>query len=112
MTLCLARLGAGRLADAAAEAEELPKIRPADPQLYAHTAVLLVRCALAAPTTPEGRSFAAQQLNRAVEILDGAVRAKIIYFRYWLDKDEFGPLRDRDDFKKLRDSLPESVRAG
>ncbi len=112
LTLSVALLGAGRLADAAAEAEDLPKIRPADPGIYAHTAALLVRCALAAPTTPEGQRFAAEQLNRAVEILDGAVRAKIIHFRYWLDKDEFGPLRDRDDFKKLRDSLPESVRTG
>ncbi len=103
---------AGRLADAAAAAEQLPAIRPADPSAYYHAAAILVRCAAKSAHTADGQQFAADSLNRAVRILGDAVRAKVIRFRFWLDKDELRPLHDRDDFKKLRDSLAESVRTG
>jgi len=112
LTLSRALIEAGRLSDAVAVADQMPETRPTDPGVYAHTAALFVRCARAAPKTPEGERFAAEQLDRAIEILSGAVRAKVIRSRHWFENDVFDPLRDRDDFKKLRDSLPESVRTG
>jgi serine/threonine protein kinase len=110
--LTVALTDAGRLADAAAAAEQLPAIRPADPSVYYHTAAYLIRCAEKAVHTADGQPFAADCFTRAVGILGDAVRAKVIRSRYWVDKAELSPLRNRDDFKKLRDPLPESVRTG
>src|SRR5262249_28046176 len=93
--LALAFISAGRLGDAAAAAEELIAIRPSDPGVYHFTAAFLVRCAEKALHTADGLPFAIDCLNRAVRILGAGVRAKVIRFRYWLDKDDLGALRKR-----------------
>ncbi|HKI21381.1 MAG TPA: hypothetical protein VKA15_26035, partial [Isosphaeraceae bacterium] len=107
-----ALIGADRLTDAVAAAEQIPALRPDDPNGDVVAAALLVRCALAAAQTHDGQRFAADTLNRAVGILSNGVRAKRIRDRHRLDNQGLAPLRDRDDFKTLRDSLPESVRTG
>jgi len=110
--LTLALIDLGRLADAIAAAGELPKTRPADWAAYLHAAGLLIRCAQAAPSSPEGRQLAEGSLARAVGILRDAVRAKLIQSSTPLDLPEFRPLQDRDDFKALRDSLPRADHKG
>jgi len=110
--LTSALIDAGRLTEAVAAAEQIPAIRPADPSAYVYTAKRLIQCANASANTADGQRFAADSLTRAVGILGDAVRAKVIKFRHSLNDDGLSPLRSRDDFKKLRDSLPESVRTG
>jgi serine/threonine protein kinase len=110
--LTLALVDAGRLADAAAAAEQLPTIRPADPGVYFYASVYLIRCAEKAVTTADGLAFAADCFNRAVRILADGVRGKAIRSRYWLDREELAPLRKRNDFEKLRDLLAAAIRTG
>jgi hypothetical protein len=110
--LSQALIAAGRLPEAMAVAEQLPSIRPADPRLIAHAVGLLIRCAGAVKDTSEGRKQAEDCLARAVGMLRNAVRAKVIRSRATLDEKDFDRLRDRDDFKTLRDSVDESVHVG
>ena len=76
--LTLALIDLGRVAEAVAAAGQLPATRPADWAAYLHAAGLLIRCAQAAPNSPEGRQQAEGSLARAVSILREAVRAKLI----------------------------------
>ena len=111
--LTLALIDLGRLAEAVTAAGQLPATRPADPAAYVHAAALLIRCARASPSTPEGQQQAEGSLARAVSILGDAVRAKLIRSSPPLDLPELGPLRNREDFKEaLRDTLPKSEHAG
>jgi hypothetical protein len=110
--LTLALIAAGRLSDAMATAEQLPVTRPADPEAYRRAAALLVRCAAAASKTDDGQQFAERSLARAVGILRDAVRARLIRSSAALDHPDLHPLRDRDDFKALRGSLPQPDHRG
>ncbi len=110
--LTLALIDAGRLADAQAAAEQLPAIHPTDPKVYLHAATLLIRCANTAANSSEGQKLAEDSLARAVKVLGDAVRDHVIRIRAILDLPDLKPLRDRDDFRRLRDSMPESVRSG
>ena len=107
-----ALIAAGRLEEAMAAAEQLPSLRPADPRIYTHAVGLLIGCAGAVKDTSEGRKQAEDCLARAVGMLRNAVRAKVIRSRATLDEKDFDRLRDRDDFKALRDSMDESVHVG
>jgi len=106
--LTLALIDLGRLPEAVAAAGQLTATRPADPAAYVHAAALLIRCAGAASSTPEGQKLAEESLARAVGILGDAVRAKLIRSSATLDIPDLRLLQDRDDFKALRDSLPRS----
>jgi serine/threonine protein kinase/tetratricopeptide (TPR) repeat protein len=110
--LSQALIAAGRLSEAMAAAEQLPSIRPADPRFYVHGVGLLIRCALAVKDTPEGRKSAEDCLARAVGMLRDAVRAKVIRSGATLDAPDFDRLRDRDDFKALRNSVDEAAHVG
>ena len=101
--LAIALIDVGRLPEAAATAERLPKTRPADPAAYVHAAALLIKCADAAPSSPGGPR--ADFLARPSDILREAVRSKVIRSPATLDVPDLRPLRDRDDFKALRESL-------
>ncbi|MFI5456217.1 MAG: protein kinase [Isosphaerales bacterium] len=110
LTLTLIELG--DLDKAISAAGQLPVTRPADPAQYVYAARLLVQCAEASPSTPQGEQLAEKSLARAVSILADAVRAKLIPSSDILDDAAFRRLRDRPDFQKLRDSLPKTDRTG
>ncbi len=107
-----ALIGAGRLADAIATAEQLPSLNPAELKFYMNAVGLLIQCAKAAPETVDGRKQAEDCLARAVGIVRNAIQAKVIRSNTKLDVPDFDPLRDRDDFKRLRDALSDSVHIG
>ena len=109
--LALALISAGRLHDATAAAEQIPSIRPTDPTVYIHAASLLVHCAEEASKAGD-RKQEEENLARAVGVLRNAVRDQVIRTRKSLDRPDLARLRDREDFKKLCDSLVESVRSG
>jgi len=110
--LTLALQDVGRLADAATTAEQLPATRPTEPAAYVHAATLMIKCADAAPSTPEGRRQADEFLTRAVGILRAAVRAKVIRFQATLLVPDLHRLHARDDFLTLIDSLAPTPRTG
>ncbi len=91
-------------------AAQLPKTRPADPAACVHAAALMIKCADAALST-QGASRE-DILARAVGILSDAVRSNIIRSPATLDVKDLHPLRDRKDFKTLRESLAKSPRTG
>ncbi len=100
----------GRLPEAAAAAALLPKTRPADPAAYVHAAALMIKCADASPNSPGGPR--GDFLAGAVDILRRAVRANAIRSPSTLDVPDLRPLRKREDFKALRESLAQIPRAG
>jgi eukaryotic-like serine/threonine-protein kinase len=108
--LANALIALGRFPEAATTAEQLPKTRPADPAAYVHAAALLIKCADGAPSSPGGPRAAF--LTQAVDILRQAVRIKAIRSPATLDVPDLRPLRDRDDFKTLRETLAHPPSAG
>jgi serine/threonine protein kinase/tetratricopeptide (TPR) repeat protein len=110
--LTLALIEAGRIPDAVATASKIPTTRPADPAAYVRAAALLIACANASPSTELGRLQAEAILAQAVGIVRDAVRARAIRLPATLEAPDLRPLRDRDDFKSLRDSLAQSPHAG
>jgi tetratricopeptide (TPR) repeat protein len=107
LVLTLALIAAGRLSDAVAAAEQLPAIWPSDRECVLHAASLLLRCAKAG----DGKMHE-DCCDRAVAVLREAVRTGAIRSRSSLDLPVLAPLHERDDFKKLRESLAESIRGG
>jgi serine/threonine protein kinase len=110
--LTRALIAAGRLADAADAAERIYNTRPTDLYLYCDAAAFLIKCAEAAPKTTEGRRIAEESLLRAVGVLRTGIRAKAIRSSALLDLRVFDPLRDREDFQKLKESLEQSPATG
>jgi serine/threonine protein kinase len=108
VVLTLALISAGRLVDAQAAAEAVSAAWPTDPWAYLRAAALLIQCAKAA----EDGKQQEDNLARAVGVLREAVRTQVIRSRSALDILDLRPLRDRDDFKQLRESLAETVRSG
>jgi serine/threonine protein kinase/tetratricopeptide (TPR) repeat protein len=111
VVMTLALIDLGRLRDASTVAGQIPATRPADVAACCHAATLLVKCAQAAPATPEGKELGEASLGRAVGVLGDAVRAKLIRSTAPLDMPELGPLRERSDFKALRESVGEPEKA-
>jgi eukaryotic-like serine/threonine-protein kinase len=107
-----ALIGARRIPDAIATAEQLPTLHPVDAGFYVHAVGVLIQCAQATADTADGRKQAEDCLARAVGVLRKAVQSKVISSKTKLDLPDFHPLRDRDDFKRLRDSLDDSVHIG
>ena len=107
-----ALIAAGRVPEAAATAEHLPALRPSDPTLYVHAVGLMIICAEAAADTPDGRKQKEDCLARAVGILRNAIQSKVIRSKTKLDVKDFAPLHDRDDFKRLRQSVDDSDHIG
>ncbi len=110
--LVQALIDAGRLTDAMVAAEGIPSFHPNEPRFYVYSAAKLITCAQAAADTPEGRKQMEDGLARAVGVLRKAVQTKVISSRTSLDLKDFAPLRERDDFKKLRESVDDSVHVG
>ncbi len=103
---------AGRLADAKTVAEEMPALNPVAPRFYVNAVGLLIQCAKAAPDTADGRKQAEECLAGAVDVFRKAIQAKVIGSKATLDFPDFAPLHDRDDFKRLRDSLDAGAHIG
>jgi eukaryotic-like serine/threonine-protein kinase len=112
LLLVHALIDSGRVTDAMTAAERLPSFNSNEPRFYVHATALLIECARAAADTADGRKQAEDALARAVGVLRKAVQAKVISSKVTLDLKDFAPLRDRDDFKRLRDSLDDTVHIG
>jgi tetratricopeptide (TPR) repeat protein len=93
--LALIRLELHDVAGAARDAEEMPRIGPDDPFSYIQAAVSLIRCAAKDPGQ-EGRFY-----DRAMELLTVAVTRHLVDPSK-LDQKALDPLRDREDFRRLR----------
>jgi len=90
---------------AAQAALELPRLRPLDPDSYLGAAECLAQCARA--SKDPGRDYG----GRAGQMLKTAVEKGLIHHAKQLDPARFPSLKDRDDFKALRQSL-DHPRAG
>jgi len=95
----------GETAMAAKAAEDLPRLVPEDPKSYYNTATLLTKCLNA--SKDQGQDYG----RRAVGVLQKAVENGLIKEAKQLDFKEFRELKERDDFRRLRQSL-EPPRAG
>jgi hypothetical protein len=83
----------------------LPRILPENPQSYIQAAVLLVQCAR---VSPEQKSHF---YDRAMRILrDGVNRHQLD--RGLLDQPQMAPLKDREDFRRLRQTPMPAVPGG
>jgi hypothetical protein len=101
-----------RFADADRSAEEFVAITPSDVNSVLDAAGLLVDCANKAFLTPDGTSLVDRFQSRAVKVLANAVRSNILQTSQVLESEQFAPLRDRDDFKKVLEALTQPPRAG
>ncbi len=100
--LCQALWAAGRFPKAIAVAEQVPELRSSDPTFYVHAVGLLIKCAEATADTPDGRTQKEDCLARAVGIIRKAIESKVIRSKSKLRKfQDFAPLRNRDDFRRL-----------
>jgi len=95
----------GETAMAAKAAEELPRLVPEDRKSYYGAAALLTKCLNA--SKDEGQDYG----RRAVGVLQKAVENGLIKDAKQLDFKEFHQLKERDDFRRLRQSL-EPPRSG
>ena len=109
-----ALIAAGRLSDAMAAAEELPALQPSDPSFYVHAVGLLIQCA-------DSQRRQRARAGKQAEDMPGPSRRtsfarpykhKVIRLKTTLEVKDFDPLRERDDFKQLRDLLDDSVHIG
>jgi tetratricopeptide (TPR) repeat protein len=107
-----ALIAAGQIDGAMDAAEELPAIRPSDHALYISAVDYLIRCANTMPATSDGGKKAEACLARAVDLLRKAVQNKAIRLKRTLEEKPLLPLRERDDFKKLLNSLDDTVHIG
>jgi tetratricopeptide (TPR) repeat protein len=95
----------GDTAMAAKAAEELPRLLPEDVASYYRAATFLTMCQTA--SKDEGQDYG----RRAVSVLQKAAENGLIKEAKQLNFKEFRELRERDDFRRLRDSLA-TTRAG
>src|SRR5262249_26236122 len=93
--LAFIRAKLGDAAGAARDAEELPRILPDNPDSYVQAAFFLIQCAGASP----GQK--ADFYDRAMNVLREAGNGHK-YDRRALDNPELTPLRDPEDFQRLR----------
>jgi hypothetical protein len=82
-------------AGAAKDAEELPRIWPENPKSYVLAAWFLVQGAQASPEQ------GSDHYDRAIHLLRMGVDQQKLD-RKWLDDPLLGALRDREDFRRLR----------
>jgi tetratricopeptide (TPR) repeat protein len=94
-----------RVALAEPNVDEFVEMTPPDQISALNAAGLLVRCASAAAGTTEGKPLVEKFQSRAVKVLSGAVKSHVIRSTNVLEHQEFAPLRDREDFKRLFDAL-------
>ncbi|HKM56315.1 MAG TPA: tetratricopeptide repeat protein, partial [Isosphaeraceae bacterium] len=95
----------GETARAADAAEQLPRILPEDRGSYYNAAALLTKCLKASRN--QGQDYG----RRAVRVLQQAAKNRLIKDPKELDFPDFADLKERDDFRRLRQSL-EPPRAG
>jgi tetratricopeptide (TPR) repeat protein len=100
----------GEHANAASAVEELPRLAPDELKEYLRATACLVRCMpLAASdqrqTDADRRRCAEAYAQRAVRQLRRAIDRGLLRDAKTLDWKMFAPLRDRDDFKELRERL-------
>ena len=94
----------GHHIDGAAEAaEQLPRLLPDRSRSYVWGATLLVKCAQA--SGDQGGNY----FDRAVKVLKKGVEDAVIRQAVDLDNRDLDPLKSRDDFQKLRQSLKPPV---
>jgi hypothetical protein len=103
--LAFALLESGEPVEAAATAEELPRLLPERREPYLNAAALLARCASmvsqdARHPEPVRREFEEAYGKRAVDLLREADHRWLIRPKD-LDSPQFLPLRSREDFRKL-----------
>lgn len=103
--LTLALIAANRLTDAKASAEKMPSIRPEELNSYIHAAALLARGGDAAPKTEDGQRLSEACRASAVKILGEAQRRKLLRSTKDLDLPSLESLRNREDFRKLREAV-------
>ena len=89
--------------DAANSAEQLPRVLPDRVSSYVRAATFLVRCAHAAGD--QGGNY----FDRAVKVLKKGVEDSVIREAVDLDNRTLDPLKSRDDFQRLRQSLKPPV---
>jgi tetratricopeptide (TPR) repeat protein len=92
-------IGLDDLDRAADAAEELPRIDPRRAKSYPQAAMYLTRCAQR--SKDKGPDYG----RRAVEVLRKAVQNNRAPSRKMLENDVFKPLRNREDFQRLLESL-------
>jgi tetratricopeptide (TPR) repeat protein len=102
LALSMIRLKHGDAAGAAADAEDLPVIWTDNPDSYLQAAFLLVQCAEASPEQK------AHLYDRAMKVLGEGVSQGILDPRR-IDQPRLGPLHDREDFRRLRQTPPTPV---
>ena len=107
-----ALIAAGRLGEAVEMAEQLPAIHPGDSAFCFRAVGILIECAKAAPKSEDGRRQAEDCFARAVGVIRKGIEAKLIRSKSELDVPNLEPLRNRDDFKRLRNLVDASVHVG
>jgi len=95
----------GETAMAAKAAEELPRLLPEDVRSYYNAAAFLTKCQSA--SKDEGQDYG----RRAVSVLQNAAENGLIKEAKQLNFKEFHELKEREDFRRLRESLA-APRAG
>jgi eukaryotic-like serine/threonine-protein kinase len=101
-----------RFADAEKTIEEFLEATPANEDGALNAAALLVRSAREAARTPDKKALAETFLDRAMKVLADAARSNLIRTPGVLNRPEFAPLRDREEFKRLLVPLAEPARVG
>ena len=99
--LCLVLIQSGAYEQAADAAEELTRIMPDSAEEWLRAAIFLVECASAAKNEQSKDASA----GRAVALLCQAAERRVINDPEVLRVEELKPIRDREDFQKLRDDL-------
>ena len=115
--LCLALLRAGSHKRAASTAEELPRVLPGELSEYLRAAAFLVESGVSVSSDPvltdaRRKEVAESYAVRAVGLLRRAADRRILTDPGALRIKELAPLRSREDFEQLHQSLLDRPKAG
>jgi tetratricopeptide (TPR) repeat protein len=107
----------GEHAEAAEAAEQVPGIRPEALEQHLRAAALLTECVGLASadchlTDSKRHDLETKYAYRAVKLLRNAVHQGLLKDVRSLDLPDFAPLRERDDFKALRETLETRAKVG
>ena len=107
----------GEHAEAAEAAEQVPGVRPEALEQHLRAAALLTKCVGLASADrhladAKRRDLEKKYAYRAVKILRSAVQQGLLKDVRGLDLEDFDPLRERDDFKALRETLETRAKVG
>jgi serine/threonine-protein kinase len=107
----------GEHGEAAEAAEQVPGVRPEALEQHLRAAALLTKCVGLASADrhladAKRRDLEKKYAYRAVKILRSAVQQGLLKDVRGLDQEDFDPLRERDDFKALRETLETRAKVG